>query len=537
MRICRVYNASKSNQAISPWPRSAPDLAIFEWSKLWISFCVVFVFNTASFAQQPLQQFNELYQQEDLNSEALIGSLEYAASFPVTRATSYYNLGVIHYLGHGVEQDLGLAGFWFRQAALLGFPQASYAMAVLHYLGQAPFEKNMDSVKFWLENAASAGDPNAELALGSLLFAGTELERDELLGIVLMKRALEKQMSIAPTYLAWAEEQLYFDRQQDLNWIKQQLPYQYTIELHAAITELDARQFISYNDLEGAKVFRNQRDIWVVITGNYASEAMAKESLADTGFTALMSNVKVRTFASVQQQVLAQSAVLNDSWVLLQDDFRFTAVLYCAVTRAAVHDFVSINGVQAAAIVRLGIRDYCATAGVFDNKQLAQQAIDSLPSALQVEQPFIKSFTEIKTKLYSAPTSLHVPYLEQLAPRFSISAELALNLHHRELDYQLVQPIQWSREDWLSIQSAELYTLELFRGKTEQQAVDVLFLSKVSNATIFKSKKGVYVLIAGVFNSEQHIAEVLQSAPEDIKALDTQARRFMDVRREWIPSI
>ena len=73
-------------------------------------------------------------------------------------------LGLIYYLGEGVEQDMMLAQQWFEKAALQGHPRAFEILGRIYYLGHGVEQDDVMAFK-WFTLARAAGDKSSRAAM------------------------------------------------------------------------------------------------------------------------------------------------------------------------------------------------------------------------------------------------------------------------------------------------------------------------------------------------------------------------------------
>ncbi len=82
-------------------------------------------------------------------------------------AAAQYNLGIMSYLGQGMEQSYEQAADWFRQAAAQDHALAQYNLGFLYYEGKG-VEKDDLQAFMWIDRAARLGDEKAVKARETL---------------------------------------------------------------------------------------------------------------------------------------------------------------------------------------------------------------------------------------------------------------------------------------------------------------------------------------------------------------------------------
>ena len=80
-------------------------------------------------------------------------------------ADAEHLLGLMYYMGRGVQRDVKLAFEWHHKAALQGLPAAEYVIAAMYYTGNAVPRDEKLAVS-WFRKAAGHGQPDAQYALG-----------------------------------------------------------------------------------------------------------------------------------------------------------------------------------------------------------------------------------------------------------------------------------------------------------------------------------------------------------------------------------
>jgi len=92
-------------------------------------------------------------------------------------ADSQFDLGLMYYRGLGMEQDFKQASMWFLAAAKQGHGEAQYSLGVMHAFGQGMEKDNFQALA-WFRKSAAAGVAQAQFNLGALYENGQVLEKD-----------------------------------------------------------------------------------------------------------------------------------------------------------------------------------------------------------------------------------------------------------------------------------------------------------------------------------------------------------------------
>ena len=74
-------------------------------------------------------------------------------------------LGLMYYMGRGIERDYQQAMAWHRKAARQGKPDAQYIVGAMYYTGNSVPQDQKEAVS-WFRKAAEQGHAEAQHALG-----------------------------------------------------------------------------------------------------------------------------------------------------------------------------------------------------------------------------------------------------------------------------------------------------------------------------------------------------------------------------------
>jgi len=91
-----------------------------------------------------------------------------------------YNLGILYFIGQGVDQDYALAFKWTEAAALQGHIAAQFNLGNLYYEGQG-VKRDRDKTVEWFEKAAKGGHPDAAMALAMMYVEGDHVRKNPVL--------------------------------------------------------------------------------------------------------------------------------------------------------------------------------------------------------------------------------------------------------------------------------------------------------------------------------------------------------------------
>jgi TPR repeat protein len=95
----------------------------------------------------------------------------YQKAAQLGHAEAMFSLGVLHFLGEGVERSDETAAHWWRQAAQAGSPKAATNLGILTALGRGA-ELNDEAALAWLRRGAAGGCARAMTKLGDFCAQG-----------------------------------------------------------------------------------------------------------------------------------------------------------------------------------------------------------------------------------------------------------------------------------------------------------------------------------------------------------------------------
>ena len=240
-------------------------------------------------------------------------------------ADSQFNLGLIYYRGLGVKTDYQKAADLFRKAADQGHSQAQYSIAVMYAFGQG-MDKNYAEALKWFKESAAQGVSQAQFNLGVFYENGYGLDKDMNSARQWYQRAAEQGLEEARKKLAQLEQHgsgtshemtVTHPEPSKLSqisiktpaskatvadnpvaaaapktlaggikreeWVWQQKPNTYTLQLASLLSESDALKFIHANKLESGacymKVVISGTTRYTVIYGVYNTYDQAQRAI------------------------------------------------------------------------------------------------------------------------------------------------------------------------------------------------------------------------------------------------------------------
>lgn len=107
---------------------------------------------------------------------AVVESPPGAVPNPV-RAETLYAIGMLFWIGQGVQQDTVEAASWLHVAAGMNHPGAQNKLGFLYSSGQGVRQSDFEAFKWW-QLAANQGDADAQYNLGVMYRDGLGVEPD-----------------------------------------------------------------------------------------------------------------------------------------------------------------------------------------------------------------------------------------------------------------------------------------------------------------------------------------------------------------------
>lgn len=233
------------------------------------------------------------------------------------RAETLYAIGMLFWMGQGVEQDVYESASWMHLAAEMNHPGAQNKLGFLYSIGQGVKQSDFEAFKWW-QLAANQGDPDAQYNLGVMYRDGLGVEPDPeesmkwfreaasngdpvSLGIVAQdKGGMDSAASPEKPDQAYAPEPSVEPGTEPSiesrtepgpldeyaageRWIAGREPEHYTIQIIALSQPEKLHQFIAEQpELEPFAIYRQTRyekPLWVLLQGDYADLNAARLAL------------------------------------------------------------------------------------------------------------------------------------------------------------------------------------------------------------------------------------------------------------------
>ena len=251
-------------------------------------------------------------------------------------ADSQFNLGLMHYRGLGIDQDYKKASELFYAAAKQGHGNAQYSLAVMYAFGQG-VEKDYSRALPWFRKSAAQGIAQAQFNLGVLYENGHGLEKDLDIARDWYKRAADQGLQEAQSKLAQLEksssEPIKHPEATSLSistpataqdtdaisqpvstgkikredWVMQQHPKTYTLQLSSLLSEKEVLKFINDNRLGDKaayiKVVVKGTTRYTALYGVYKTYDQAQIAAEDLSKTLHQIKPWVRNFGILQELI------------------------------------------------------------------------------------------------------------------------------------------------------------------------------------------------------------------------------------------
>ena len=210
-------------------------------------------------------------------------------------AETLYAIGMLFWMGQGVEQDIYESASWLQLAAGMNHAGAQNKLGYLYGSGQGVKRSDFEAFKWW-QMAANQGDADAQYNLGVLYRDGLGVgpNSEESMkwfreaasngdpvssGIVAQYEASEKVAPVPVLPEAAPADEFKAGE----NWIRDRDPGHYTIQVIALSAPDKLHGFIGAQPaLEPFAIYRQTRyvkPLWVLVQGDYADLNSARLAL------------------------------------------------------------------------------------------------------------------------------------------------------------------------------------------------------------------------------------------------------------------
>ena len=226
-------------------------------------------------------------------------------------ANAQYSLGVMYAFGQGMEKDNFQALTWFRKSAAQGAAQAQFNLGVLYENGQG-LEKNLKLAREWYQRAADQGLEEARKKLAML-------DAEQTAETITHPDAESLSATSANDQVAKVDPRDKTTPQSGIkaassvkattgikreNWIMQQHPKTYTLQLGSVTREKDIIEFITENNLGNnaayIEVVINGVTRFTALYGVFSTYAEAQEAIKELPVHIQKGKPWVRNFGILQ---------------------------------------------------------------------------------------------------------------------------------------------------------------------------------------------------------------------------------------------
>ena len=215
------------------------------------------------------------------------------------RAETLYAIGMLFWMGQGVQQDSYEAASWLLLAAEMGHPGAQNKLAFLYSSGQGVRQSDFEALKWW-QAAANQGDADAQDNLGVAFRDGlgvTPNPRTSLqwfreaasngdpvsAGIVAQAETAEAAVAAAVDPETGGQAEAISASKWDEDWLRQREPDRYTIQV-IALSQPDRLQdyIAAHAALAPFAIYgqtRYQKPVYVMVQGDYPDLDSARQAV------------------------------------------------------------------------------------------------------------------------------------------------------------------------------------------------------------------------------------------------------------------
>jgi len=215
------------------------------------------------------------------------------------RAETLYAIGMLFWMGQGVQQDSYEAASWLLLAAEMGHPGAQNKLAFLYSSGQGVRQSDFEALKWW-QAAANQGDADAQYNLGVAFRDGlgvTPNPRTSLqwfreaasngdpvsAGIVAQAETAEAAVAAAVDPETGGQAEAISASKWDEDWLRQREPDRYTIQV-IALSQPDRLQdyIAAHAALAPFAIYgqtRYQKPVYVMVQGDYPDLDSARQAV------------------------------------------------------------------------------------------------------------------------------------------------------------------------------------------------------------------------------------------------------------------
>lgn len=223
---------------------------------------------------------------------------------------------------------------------------------------------------------------------------------------------------------------------------------------------------------------------------------------------------------------------VGDKWLSAQSPDAYTLQLFSTNKRSSAENFIKRHGISGnggySESLRNGQDWYSIVYGSYPDKNSAQQALKSLPTALKKNRPWIRKFADIQTK-----SGLSKKPVTGRQSRSEIAAK------NTEQPIPLLTSNKGSSqyEAWLWSQDPGNYTLQLLGAQKPGSIESFLRKYKDLNgkAVYFQTRRDTrdwYAVVYGVYPDRQKAQQAIKRLPQELQTSSPWIRSFGSIHAE-----
>lgn len=231
---------------------------------------------------------------------------------PATLAETNYAIGMLYWMGEGVDRDQLEASIWLHKAAELGHAGAQGKLGYFYTVGLT-VPQDYDIAFEWFSKAAEQGDADGEFNLGIFYLNGWGVEQDKTMAAQYLSAASAQGDGAAEAALQELSGPEYGKPKSDViplaeSWILSQNPDDYTIQVVAVHSIQDIEKLVQgFDHLAPFAIYtlqRNSTPLHLLVQGVYPNVESARTA-RDEFPTAIEQpdRVWIRKFGKIQELI------------------------------------------------------------------------------------------------------------------------------------------------------------------------------------------------------------------------------------------
>jgi len=320
-------------------------------------------------------------------------------------------LSTMYSRGEGVPQDEGQAVAWLAKAAEQGVPAAQHDLALRYFRGEG-VQQSHQQARNWWERSSQAGLPDSQFNLGLMYYNGAPgIPRDYQRARGLFTSAAEREHDHAQYSLA-----VMFARGEGVQKDYDQARQWFQKSANKGVSHAQYNLGVLYEKGLGLRQDFAEARRWYRLAAAQGLENAAtrlqqlETSGSSAGFTpapvpqqAFNAPVPSPRPSPIRQQPAGQQGldvVHREDWLRQQAPTAYTLQVVSVLQETDVVNFIGKYAWQGdIAYVKVLIKGqprYNAIYGVYPSRSAAQQAVASLPAALQKNNPWPRRVSELQ---------------------------------------------------------------------------------------------------------------------------------------------